>query len=64
LKSRWRAEIAKRLKIGRASVFEAVAATLPLGSVAYEPELNARGERLTATAVARMIRSKLKEVRQ
>jgi hypothetical protein len=26
--------------------FEAIASTLPLGSVAYEPELNAKGERL------------------
>jgi hypothetical protein len=26
--------------------FEAIAATLPLGSVGYEPQLNAKGERL------------------
>jgi hypothetical protein len=26
--------------------FEAIAATLKVGSVAYEPELNAKGERL------------------
>ena len=29
-----------------AEAFEAIAATLPRGSVAYEPELNAQGERL------------------
>ena len=28
------------------AAFEAIAATLPLGSVAYEPELSAKGERL------------------
>jgi hypothetical protein len=28
------------------AAFSALAATLPLGSVAYEPELNAKGERL------------------
>ena len=28
------------------AAFEAIASTLPLGSVAYEPELNAKGERL------------------
>ena len=27
------------------AAFEAISATLPLGSVAYEPELNAKGER-------------------
>ena len=26
--------------------YEAIAATLPLGSVGYEPQLNAKGERL------------------
>jgi len=29
-----------------AVAFEAVARTLPFGSVAYEPQLNAKGERL------------------
>ncbi len=28
------------------AAFEAIAATLPLGSVGYEPQLNAKGERL------------------
>jgi len=28
------------------AAFSALAATLPLGSVAYEPQLNAKGERL------------------
>ena len=28
------------------AAFSALAATLPLGSVAYEPQLNAQGERL------------------
>lgn len=28
------------------AAFEAISATLPLGSVGYEPELNAKGERL------------------
>ena len=29
------------------AAFEAIAATLPLGSGGYEPETNAEGERLT-----------------
>jgi hypothetical protein len=28
------------------AAFDAIAATLPLGSVGYEPQLNAKGERL------------------
>ncbi|MGO8919648.1 MAG: hypothetical protein ACLQJR_27430 [Stellaceae bacterium] len=28
------------------TAYEAIAATLPLGSVGYEPKLNAKGERL------------------
>lgn len=28
------------------AAFEAISSTLPLGSVAFEPELNAKGERL------------------
>jgi hypothetical protein len=32
--------------------FEAIARTLPLGSVAYEPDLNAKGERLVWRAPA------------
>jgi hypothetical protein len=34
------------------TAFEAIAATLPLGSVAYEPDLNAKGERLVWLAPA------------
>jgi hypothetical protein len=34
-----------RISISQAA-FDAVAATLPLGSMAFEPELNAKGERL------------------
>jgi hypothetical protein len=29
-----------------AEAFDAIAATLPLGSVGYEPEIDAKGERL------------------
>jgi hypothetical protein len=40
-----------------AEAFEAVAATLPIGSVAFEPQTNAKGERLIwveASALDRM----------
>ena len=35
------------IRISIPAAFEAIAATLQLGSVGYEPELNAKGERLT-----------------
>ena len=36
----------RRRADGSASAFEAIAATLPLGSVGYENEVNEKGERL------------------